>query len=119
MSAGSVGNGSGSRRGRKPRRSYSPAEKVAILRRHLIEKTPVSALCEEHQLNPNVFYLWQRQFFENGAAAFETSRKPSRRDEDAKDRKIAQLETKLVQRNEVIAELLEENARSKKAAGEP
>jgi len=119
MCASDNGGGSVGGRGRKPRRTYSAAEKVAILRRHLIEKTPVSALCEEYQLNPNVFYLWQRQFFENGAAAFETARKPSRRDEDAKDRKIAQLETKLVPVYEVIAELLEENVRSKKAAGEP
>ncbi|HEV7226767.1 MAG TPA: transposase, partial [Pirellulales bacterium] len=58
---------------RKPRKHYSPAEKVALLRRHLIEKVPVSDLCDERQLNVNVFYQWQRQFFENGAAAFERS----------------------------------------------
>ncbi|HEV7226332.1 MAG TPA: transposase [Pirellulales bacterium] len=53
---------------RKPRKHYSPAEKVALLRRHLIEKIPVSDLCDEQQLNVNVFYQWQRQFFENGGA---------------------------------------------------
>jgi transposase-like protein len=55
---------------RKPRKNYSPTEKVAILRRHLIEKVPVSDLCDEHQLQPTQFYAWQKQFFENGAAAF-------------------------------------------------
>src|SRR3972149_1705151 len=111
MCASDNGGGSVGGRGRKARRPYSAAGEGAILRRDLIEKTPVSALCEEYQLNPNVFYLGQRQFFENGAAAFETARKPSRRDEDAKDRKIAQLETKLVQRNEGIAQLLGEKGR--------
>jgi transposase-like protein len=56
---------------RKPRKNYTPVEKVAILRRHLIDHVPVSDLCDEHQLSPTLFYLWQKQFFENGTAAFE------------------------------------------------
>ena len=103
---------------RKPRKHYSPAEKVALLRRHLIEKVPVSDLCDEQQLNVNVFYQWQRQFFENGAAAFERSGN-SRRGDDAKDRRIAQLQAKLLQKHEVISELMEENVLAKKAIGEP
>ena len=34
---------------RKPRKHYAPAEKVAILRRHLIDRVPVSDLCDEYQ----------------------------------------------------------------------
>ena len=50
-------------------------------------------------------------------AAFE--RQPgNRRSDEAKERRIAQLEDKLVQKNEVIAELMEENVRAKKANGE-
>ena len=56
---------------RKPRKNYTPAEKVAILRRHLIDHVPVSDLCDEYQLSPTLFYVWQKQFFENGPAAFE------------------------------------------------
>jgi hypothetical protein len=37
---------------RKPRKNYTPVEKVAILRRHLIDRVPVSDLCDEHQLSP-------------------------------------------------------------------
>jgi transposase len=103
---------------RKPRKHYSPAQKVALLRRHLIEKIPVSDLCDEQQLNVNLFYQWQRQFFENGAAAFERSGN-SRRSDDAKDRRIAQLQAKLVQKHEVISELMEENVLAKKSIGEP
>jgi len=49
------------------RKNYAPEEKVAILKRHFVEKVPVSDLCDELGLNPNVFYGWQKQFFENGA----------------------------------------------------
>ena len=55
---------------RKERKHYSGEEKVAILRRHLLDKVPVSDLCEETGLRPTVFYRWQKEFFENGAAAF-------------------------------------------------
>ena len=54
---------------RKTRKNYSPPEKVAILRRHLIDRVPVSDLCDEYQLQPTLFYAWQKLFFENGAAA--------------------------------------------------
>ena len=34
-------------------------EKDAILRRHLIDKVAVSDLCDQHQLQPTIFYAWQ------------------------------------------------------------
>ena len=54
---------------KKERKHYTAEEKVAILRRHLLDKVPVSDLCEELGLRPTVFYRWQKEFFENGAAA--------------------------------------------------
>jgi transposase len=65
----------------KQRKHYTPEEKVAILRRHLLEKEPISELCDELGLQPTVFYRWQKEFFENGAAAFREKRptnQPSR-----------------------------------------
>jgi len=50
----------------KPRRHFTADEKVAVLRRHLLDKVPVSDLCDELSLNPNVFYTWQKALFENG-----------------------------------------------------
>jgi transposase-like protein len=88
---------------------------VAILKRHLVDKTPVSDLCDELGLNPTVFYGWQKQFFENGAAAFQTTR---RRQVDRRDQKIERLEAKLAQKNEVLAELLQEHVQLKKELGE-
>ena len=32
---------------KKHRKHYTPEEKVAVLRRHLLEKEPVSRLCDE------------------------------------------------------------------------
>ena len=77
---------------RKTRKNYTPVEKVAILRRHLIDRVPVSDLCDEHQLSPTLFYLWQKQFFEGGTAAFERKNGPS---ESQHLRTIAALREKL------------------------
>ncbi len=41
------------------RRHFSPEQKMAILRRHLLEHVPVSDLCDEYGLQPTVFYAWQ------------------------------------------------------------
>jgi transposase len=102
---------------KQPRRHLSPEEKIAILKRHLVEGTPVSDLCDEYGLNPTVFYNWQRQLFENAHLAFENGRKV-KAIEDAKDKKIEQLEDKLQRKNEVLAELMEEHTQLKKDLGE-
>ncbi len=56
---------------KKQRKHYAPVEKTAILRRHLLDKEPISKLCDELGLQFTVFYRWQIEFFENGASAFE------------------------------------------------
>jgi transposase len=99
----------------RERKNYTPEEKVGILKRHLVEKVPVSDLCDELGLNPTVFYGWQKQFFENGATAFEKTR---RRQVDRRDQKIERLEAKLAQKNEVLAELMQEHVQLKKELGE-
>jgi transposase len=99
----------------RERKNYTPEEKVAILKRHLVDKVAISDLCDELGLNPTVFYGWQKQFFENGAAAFEKTR---RRQVDHRDQKIERLEAKLAQKNEVLAELMQEHVQLKKELGE-
>jgi transposase len=100
------------------RRHFEREHKVAALKRHLLERTPVSDLCDELGIKPTLFYRWQKEFFENGAAAFDNGRK-SKAVENAKDLKIKQLEEKLQRKNEVLAELMEEHTKLKKALGEP
>ena len=101
----------------KSRRSISAAEKVAIVKAHLVDKVPVSDLCDKHQILPTQFYGWQKLFFENGTAAFDAASKRTRREDD-KDRQIAALQAKLTQKNEVVAELLQEHVQLKKELGE-
>jgi len=101
----------------RQRRHFTPEQKVAVLRLHLLEKKPVSDLCEEHNLAVNLFYLWQKQFFDNGAAAFANTGKRQQALQDAKDRKIAALEEKLQRKNEVLSELMEEHVGLKKELG--
>jgi len=62
---------------KKQRNHYTPEEKAGILRRHLLENEPISKLCDELGLQPTVFYRWQKEFFENGAAAFEQKSRPN------------------------------------------
>jgi hypothetical protein len=67
----------------------------------------------------NLFYLWQKQLFENGTAAFANTGKRRQADQDAKDRQIAALEDRLRTKNDVLAELMEEHVQLKKELGEP
>jgi transposase len=102
----------------RERKTLTGAEKLAILKRYLVEKAPLSDLCDQYGLQPSQVYYWQAQLFEHGAGIFE--RKPGRQAsaESAKDRTICHLQQKLAQKNEVISELMEENVRAKKANGE-
>jgi transposase len=100
------------------RRHFTPAAKVAILRKHLLEGKPVSEVCAEAGIAVTQFYTWQKVFFEQGTAAFESTRSKSAAD-DAKDKKIAALEQKLRRKHEVLSELMEEHVQLKKELGEP
>ena len=73
----------------RQRRHFTPEQKVALLRLHLLEKRPISDICQEHDLSVTLFYLWQKQFFENGTAAFDNPGKRRKAGQDIKDRKIA------------------------------
>jgi len=77
----------------------------------------VSDLCEELGLQPTVFYRWQKGFFENGAAAFQTTERPRRQAEE-KQKRIEFLEKKVQTNDEVLAELMAEHIALKKSLGE-
>jgi transposase len=100
---------------KKPRKHYTAEEKVAILRRHLLEKEAISKLCDELGLQPTVFYRWQKEFFENGAAAFQGK---GRVDHQAEQVRIEYLEKKIQRKDEVLAELMSEHLALKKELGE-
>jgi transposase-like protein len=98
------------------RRHFTPQQKAEVVRRHLSGKEAISALADELKIQPSQIHGWVKQVLDQAETAF---RKPANgRVEEAKDRRIGLLEEKLVQKNEVIAELMEENVRAKKANGE-
>ena len=94
------------------RKRLSGPEKITIVKRYLVERVPISDLCDEHGLQPSEIYRWQAAIFEHGADVFDLKKgRRAKAVESAKDAKIAQ-------KNEVISELMEENILAKKASGE-
>ncbi|WP_428263216.1 transposase [Haliangium sp.] len=105
---------------KKKRRHRSPEEKAVILRRHHLEKVPVSTVCEEEGLQPSVFYHWQRDLFARAPQVLHSKGKvdQGRSREAELEKKIAALEAKLMQKNTVIAEISQEYVELKKELGE-
>ena len=101
----------------RPRRYFTAEQKSQIVRRRLSGKEAVSDLADEFGVQPSQIHIWVKQVLDQAEKAFERSSSP-RRKEQAKEAKIAQLEEKLSTKNEVIAELMEENVKAKKANGE-
>jgi len=98
------------------RRHFTPQDKIAALKRHLLEAVPISTLCDQLGIAPTLFYRWQKELFENGHAVFDNGRK-AKAAEDAKEQKIQLLEAKLQRKNEVMAELMEALTDEKKRNG--
>ena len=71
-----------------------------------MEKTPISEVCDKHEITPTQFYQWQKTFFENGASAFA---KTGGRAISQAEQRLAKLEDKLKRKDEVIAEIIAEH----------
>jgi transposase len=100
------------------RRHFTPEAKAKLLSRHLVDKVPVSQLCDEIKLQPSVFYSWQTQLFERAPLAL-SAPKPAASRERQLEEKIAALEAKLAKKDSVIAEISAEYVQLKKNLGEP
>ena len=75
----------------------------------------VSEPYEELGLQQTVFYRRLKEFFENGAAAFQSKTRPEHKDEQ---KRIEFLEKKIQTKDEVLAELMAEHIALKKSHGE-
>ncbi len=51
-------------------RSYSPEEKSEILKEHFIGKKPISTVCGQYNIRPDVFRQWEKSVFENSDLIF-------------------------------------------------
>jgi transposase len=100
---------------KRKQKHYQPAEKVAIIREHLVEKAPVSDICDKYGIHPSVYYRWQKQFFEGGEKAFTTTNEGRVVKQLKQD--VAGLEAKLARKDEVLGEVMEEYVTLKKSVG--
>lgn len=103
---------------RKPRRHFTTDQKVAILRRHFVDKVAISEICAEYDLQPSVFYDWQRLVLENLGSALQPAATTTSREKEL-ERENEALKAKLAKKDSVIAEISEEYVALKKELGEP
>ena len=100
---------------------FTPEQKVAIVRHHLLENVPVSDLCDEFGIHATQYYQWQKVLFENGARAplrGGLTRPMRKGSKTPTKRKLASLRIRCKDRNEVVAELMQEHVQLKKELGE-
>ncbi|MBU6173618.1 MAG: transposase [Planctomycetes bacterium] len=109
----------------KSRRKFTAEQKAASVRRHLKGKESISSLAEEMSIQPTQIHQWVAMVVDQAERAFEKtakSEKASKRAEtkinELNEQRIKKLEEKLIHKNEVIAELMEENVKAKKANGD-
>ena len=95
------------------RNRYTPEQKVAILREHFEKNIPVPDICEKYRVHPNQFYRWKKELFESAAEIFSTKKSKQKN-----EKRLSDFEKTVKDRNEIIAELLEENLKLKKSVGE-
>ena len=99
----------------KDRRHFTAEQKAAVVLSHLKDQRPVSTVCEQYQINPNLFYRWQAEFLANAAAAFQ---KTDPQLQKAEQRRTHVLEEQLQKKDSIIAYVTTELMKSKKKNGE-
>jgi transposase-like protein len=101
---------------KKERRHWTSQEKIKLLRRHLIDRVPISKICEDEGLAPSLYHRWQEQLFTNGGLALEAGRRRPERNHERQC--IERLEDKIRQKDMVLAELMAEHVSLKKEYGD-
>lgn len=104
----------------KKRNHRSAEEKAALLRRHHVDKVPIATICAENDLQPSVFYHWQRELFERASHVLgsSASSRSSHREQEL-EKKLAAVEARLAKKDQVIAEISQEYVELKKELGDP
>lgn len=96
------------------RKKYSPTQKVAIVRELLEGGYCVSELSEKHGIHPSQLIRWKKQLFESAVETFSHSPK---KEQKQSYRELEHLRSRLLDKDGIIAELLEENMKLKKNDG--
>lgn len=101
----------------KKYKKYTGELKIRLLREHIMDKVSVSDICAREGIKPSVFYSWQKELFDRGSNIFDGSKKTLPLTSKYQ-KTIDKLEHKLQQKNEVLAELMQEHLSLKKEYGE-
>lgn len=105
----------------KKRKYFSTEAKAAIIKAHLVDKIPISDLCDKHGVQPSVIYSWLKHLWERLPAVLEAGGGNSARRPEVEQltREVDALKARLAKKDAVIAEISEEYVSLKKTAGEP
>ncbi len=98
------------------RRRHTAEQKAELLRQHVADKKPVSEVCNEAQIQPSLFYTWQRELLAGAQSVFSSRRAPSQ--ERELEEKVSRLEAKVARKDQIIAEVTEEYVKLKNELGE-
>ena len=63
---------------KKERQYWVTADRIKLLRQHLVKKHAISNICDENKLSPSLFDSWQELLCTNGGFALATKRVPHR-----------------------------------------
>ena len=96
----------------RTRRTFTAEEKLKVVMSVIQDGKAVSDVAKEKNIHPNMILNWKKEFLENAAMIFNRTRPDIT--EKAQQKKIDELEAKLQKKDEVIAEIAEENMLLKK-----
>ena len=99
------------------RRTFTADEKANAVRMRLVDKMPVSDIAEKLDIHPTMVNDWVRIAMARVERTFEDSRTRTASERNEK-KQIDKLKARIDQKNEVIAELMQESIQAKKDSGE-
>lgn len=99
----------------RTRRTFTAEEKLKVVMSVIQDGKAVSDVAKEKNIHPNMILNWKKEFLENAFMVFKHTRPDIT--EKAQQKKIDELEAKLQKKDEVIAEIAEENMLFEKTFG--
>jgi transposase-like protein len=81
--------------------------------RHLVDKKPVSDVCDKHGIQPSLFYSWTRQLCDNIETALQDGRSHGN---GVLERKIAKLEKQVAESDDLITDKQRVNGNSRRSS---
>ena len=84
---------------KRHRRRHTAEQKTELLRQHVVEKKPVLEVCNEAQIQPSLFYTWQRELLAGAPSFFSNGRRSPSREKELEEQ-VSQLEAKVARKDQ-------------------